>query len=163
MTEILSQSTREALRRLAKAVVVITSRHDGTRFAMAATAVNELSMDPPSMLACVNRSASLHPPLDAGAAFCINILHLEQEEVARACGGLMKGEDRFTLGEWGESEDGTPFLASAQANIFCTNEARFSYGTHDVFVGQVSGVTLHGDVNPLVYVDGRYTRALIAA
>ena len=163
MTEQLAQSTKEALRRLAKAVVVLTARHDGVRYAMAATAVNELSMDPPSMLACVNRNASLHPPLDAGADFCINILHLEHEEVARACGGLMKGEERFTLGQWGDHDDGAPFLTGAQANIFCRNEQRFPYGTHDIFIGRVTGVTLHGLVNPLVYVDGRYTRALIEA
>ena len=49
---------RDALRRLAKAVVVITVRHDGQRYAMAATAVSELSMDPPSLLICVNPEMS---------------------------------------------------------------------------------------------------------
>ncbi len=163
MTAALSLSTREALRRLAKAVVVITTSHGGVRYAMAATAVNELSMDPPSMLACVNRTASIHAPLCAGADFCLNILDLEQEDVARACGGLKKGEERFSLGEWSGNEANIPFLASAQANIFCTNETHFSYGSHDVFVGRVSAVTRHGEVNPLLYVDGRYTKALMEA
>lgn len=162
MTEALSLSTREALRRLAKAVVIITTSHDGVRYAMAATAVNELSMDPPSMLACVNRTASIHAPLRAGGDFCINILYCEQADVAQACGGLKKGEERFSLGEWGEAA-GVPFLANAQANIFCTNEMHFSYGSHDVFVGRVSAVTLHGAVDPLIYVDGRYTKALMEA
>ncbi len=35
------------LRALAKAVTVISCRHGNTRYAMTATAVNELSMDPP--------------------------------------------------------------------------------------------------------------------
>ena len=64
---------REGLRRLAKAVVVITCQHGGERFAMTATAVSELSMDPPSLLICVNRSASLHAPLSAKAA-CLSVL-----------------------------------------------------------------------------------------
>ena len=60
-------SLRHALRRLAKAVVVITSADASARYAMAATAVSELSFEPPSMLVCVNRTASLYPPLAAQA------------------------------------------------------------------------------------------------
>ena len=56
-------SLREGLRRLAKAVVVITCRHDGQRYAMAATAVSELSMEPPSLMICNKSSASLNSPL----------------------------------------------------------------------------------------------------
>jgi flavin reductase (DIM6/NTAB) family NADH-FMN oxidoreductase RutF len=37
-------------------------------------------------------------------------------------------------------------------------EDRIEYGTHSVIIGRVTDVRLHGDVDPLVYVDGRYTR-----
>lgn len=153
----LAAQTKHALRRLAKAVVVITCAHDRARYAMAATAVNELSMDPPSMLVCVNQSASLHPPLAAGANFCINILHREQEPIARACGGQVKGEDRFGYGSWVESNFGVPVLVGAQANIVCINEKSMTYGTHCIFIGRVVEVSSHGDVEPLMYVDGRYS------
>ena len=86
---------KQALRRLAKAVVVITSRHETVRFAMSATAVSELSFDPPSMLVCVNRTASMYAPLAAGAPFAINILHHSQSAVAARCAGQLKGEARF--------------------------------------------------------------------
>jgi flavin reductase (DIM6/NTAB) family NADH-FMN oxidoreductase RutF len=152
----LAEQTRYALRRLAKAVVVITCAHEGERYAMAATAVSELSMDPPSMLVCVNQSASLHRPLSAGAGFCINILHHEQEPIARACGGQVKGEERFSLGSWEKAALDIPVLAGAQASIVCTNETAIPYGTHGIFIGRVVEVRAHGDVEPLVYVDGRY-------
>lgn len=153
----LTAQTKHALRRLAKAVVVITCAHDGGRYAMAATAVSELSMDPPSMLVCVNQSASLHQPLSAGANFCINILHREQESIARACGGQFKGEERFGIGSWIKSSIDVPVLVGAQASIVCVNEASMAYGTHCIFVGRVVEVCSHGDVEPLVYVDGRYS------
>src|SRR3546814_5658596 len=89
-----------ALRRMAKSVNVITCMHEGVRYAMAATAADALSMDPPSMIVSVNRSASLHAPLSAGANFCINVLSRQQEEISRACGGKLKGEERFALGKW---------------------------------------------------------------
>ena len=153
----LAELTKHALRRLAKAVVIITCAHSGTRYAMAATAVSELSMDPPSMLVCVNKSASLHQPLAAGANFCINVLHCEQEAIARACGGQVKGEDRFGFGSWVKSDLDVPVLVGAQANIICVNETSMTYGTHCIFVGRVVEVRSHGDVEPLVYVDGRYS------
>lgn len=155
-TSDLAEQTRYALRRLAKAVVVITCAHEGGRHAMAATAVSELSMDPPSMLVCVNKTASLHRPLSAGAGFCINILNHQQESIARACGGQVKGEERFSFGSWEKASFDIPVLAGAQASIVCTNETAVEYGTHCIFIGRVVEVRAHGDVEPLVYVDGRY-------
>ena len=153
---------KQALRRLAKAVVVITSRHDGVRFAMAATAVSELSFDPPSMLICVNRTASLYAPLAAGAPFAINILHHSQRDVAAHCSGQMKGEARFETGEWPETDLKVPRLGGAQASIVCRNAKQVDYGTHAIFIGEVVEVYMEGVAEPLVYVDGRYTRAMEA-
>lgn len=154
--EALALEMRDALRRLAKAVVVITCRYEGNRFAMSATAVSELSLKPPSMLICVNRSASLFAPLAAGADFCINILHSSHEVISAACGGRLKGEARFTEGRWAESAQGMPYLEDAQASFFCKNERQVEHGTHGIFVGGVFEVLNSGPVDPLVYVDGRY-------
>lgn len=148
---------REALRRLAKAVAVITCRHEGIRFAMSASAVSELSLKPPSMLVCVNREASLFVPLSAGADFCINILHSSHENISAACSGKLKGEARFSEGKWTVSENGTPYLEDAQACFFCRNEDRVEYGTHGIFIGTVVEVTSSGSIDPLVYVDRRYS------
>ncbi len=152
----LAANMRNGLRRLAKAVVVITTVRDGQRHAMAATAVSELSMDPPSLLICVNRSASLHPVLATGASFCVNILETGQMDVSRACSGARKGEARFELGTWKNSATGVPWLAGAQASFECECERIVDYGTHSIFIGLVVDATVHGDVNPLVYVDGGY-------
>jgi flavin reductase (DIM6/NTAB) family NADH-FMN oxidoreductase RutF len=149
---------RTALRRLAKAVVVITAMHDGRRYAMAATAVSELSMDPPSILICVNQSASLHSPLDAGAPFCVNILDAAQRTIAERCSGAIKGEDRFGEGEWELASAGPPMLKGAQAAIVCRNETSVVFGTHRIFIGQVVDIRVGDLADPLVYVDGRYTR-----
>ncbi len=153
---------KQALRRLAKAVVVITSRHDGVRFAMAATAVCELSFDPPSMLVCVNRTASIYAPLSAGAPFAINVLHHSQRDVAARCAGQIKGEARFEVGDWPETDLQVPRLGGAQASIVCRTTRQVDYGTHGVFIGDVAEVYMEGFPEPLVYVDGRYTRAMEA-
>jgi flavin reductase (DIM6/NTAB) family NADH-FMN oxidoreductase RutF len=152
----ISVQLREGLRRLAKAVVVITCRHEGQRFAMAATAVSELSMDPPSLLICINRSSSLYAPLSQGADFRVNILHAGHEEVSAACSGKAKGDQRFAVGRWAPGDNGCPRLEDAQASFLCRNEQAMDYGTHRIVIGRVEEVTIEGDVCPLVYADGRY-------
>jgi flavin reductase (DIM6/NTAB) family NADH-FMN oxidoreductase RutF len=154
---ILAESMRGALRRLAKAVVIITCKHDGRRYAMTATAVSELSMDPPSLLICVNRGASSAGALAAGADYGVNILPASQESIARRCAGGVFGEDRFLEGAWREAPGGTPYLEDSQAFFICSQDGRMSYGTHEIIIGRVKSVGLTGSVDPLVYVDGRYT------
>jgi hypothetical protein len=54
----ISVRTREPLRRLAQAVVVITTQCRGQRFAMSATAVSEVSLSP-SFDACLHQPVRL--------------------------------------------------------------------------------------------------------
>ncbi|OYW87611.1 MAG: hypothetical protein B7Z20_04710, partial [Sphingobium sp. 32-64-5] len=80
----LGTALKAAMRGFAQSVVIITTIDDrGGRYAMAATAVTPLSMEPPSMLICVNRTVSSHPILEGGANFCLNILGVDQEAIAR--------------------------------------------------------------------------------
>jgi len=152
----LAAQTRLALRRLASAVAVVTCRAGQTRHAMTATAVNAMSMQPPSMIVCVNRSAAFHAAINRAGSFAINILHRNQIEISMGCGGKARGEDRFGYGAWGE-ETGVPVLTDAQARVVCTKEAKFDYGSHTIFIGRVTSIGIHGEVDPLIYVDGKYT------
>ena len=123
---------------------------------MAATAVSELSLDPPSLLICVNQTASIHSPLVSGAHFAVNILSQAQEDLARLCSGSTKGEHRFSQGDWGEAAHSIPILRGAQASFVCMNERSMSYGTHRVFIGRVVEALTSGDVAPLIYFDQKY-------
>jgi flavin reductase (DIM6/NTAB) family NADH-FMN oxidoreductase RutF len=154
----ISMQMRSGLRRLAKAVVVITTKQDGLRHAMAATAVSELSMNPPSMLICVNQTASLHPVLASGSDFCINILDAAHMHISAACSGKMKGEARFDVGSWADTSIDVPRLEDAQASFVCRQTKQVEYGSHSIFIGDVVEVFSSPVVDPLVYVDGRYTR-----
>lgn len=152
----IATALRIGLRGLAKAVTVISCRHGNKRYAMTATAVNELSMDPPSMLICVNKSAGLFVPLADGAHFCINILQASQAEISALCSGKVRGEARFSVGSWRDSSLGPPYLQEAQASFVCRNVSKLEFGTHGIFVGQVEQVHMREQNDPLVYMDGRY-------
>ncbi|MFW6028115.1 MAG: flavin reductase family protein [bacterium] len=146
---------REAMRRVAQTVTIISSRNGSGRVGMTATSVASVSMDPPSLLVSVKRTASIHRPLEAVGAFCVNVLNTDQQEHCFDFSGRKEGEARFEPGEWTE-EYGLPCLADAQANIFCTVDAMLGYATHTIFVGRVTRVLTRGVVAPLVYLNGGF-------
>jgi flavin reductase (DIM6/NTAB) family NADH-FMN oxidoreductase RutF len=152
-----------AMRRLARSVTVISCCDAEQRYSMSATAVDSLSTEPPSLLICINRGSSIYPPLAAGADFCVNLLAAQQQHIAIDCSGRLKGEDRFSTGNWQTSADGVPYLHDAQASLVCRQDGRFDYGTHTVFIGKLLEVKMSGDIDPLVYVDGVYTTAAAPA
>src|SRR6266436_3784757 len=131
----LAAETKLALRRLASAVAVVTCRDGETRHAMTATAVDAMSMQPPSMIVCVNRSAAFHAAISHAGHFAINILNRNQVDISMGCGGGARGEDRFGCGAWNE-EAGVPVLTDAQAHVVCAKEAKFDYGAQTVFDGR---------------------------
>src|SRR6187200_2725097 len=80
--EELLDAFRLAMRHVAATVYAVTTGHGGNRFGILATAVSSLSFDPPSLLVCVNRTASLHGPLASAETFCVNVLGLGNRDVA---------------------------------------------------------------------------------
>jgi flavin reductase (DIM6/NTAB) family NADH-FMN oxidoreductase RutF len=147
---------KAAMRRLAASVTIVTTRESG----MTATAVTSLSGAPPSLLACVNRSASIHVTLQPRTRFCVNILAQTQAEIARQCSGALPPAERFNTEAWRRDRFGVPFLEAAQANLFCEVDALTDYGTHTIVIGRVLEVLLAETADgPLVYLDGAFVRA----
>jgi flavin reductase (DIM6/NTAB) family NADH-FMN oxidoreductase RutF len=152
----ITADAKRALRRLACSVSVITCRHDGRPYAMTATAVSALSMEPPSLLVCINRSATLHRALDLAGEFAVNILSRGHVDISQLCAGGASAEARFNVGDW-DTRGLAPILADAQAAIICRKDKELEYGTHTVFTGRIISITVNGEVDPLIYVDGDYT------
>lgn len=155
MVDEVSQLFRQAMRRFPAAVTVVTARGKDGDCGMTATAVTSLSMEPPSLLVCVNRNASFHRTIEESGHFCVNVLREGQHQISANFGGAKPVGERFSEGEWRE-RDGLPYLADAQAAIFCKKGATFLHTTHTIVVGEAIGLILHESVAPLLYIDGRY-------
>jgi flavin reductase len=121
--------------------------------------VTSVCADPPSLLVCVNRSASFHTPMADATHFCVNLLKVGQQNISSAFGGSKKGEEKFSEGVWFTNNDGIPYLADAQASIFCSSSESLSFGTHTIFVGRVESLMLADEVSPLLYQDGGFAKA----
>lgn len=151
-------SFRDAMRRLATTVTIISAAGQGRRHGITATAVTSLSMDPPSLLVCVNRSGSLHDLLSQTDRFCVNLLRVEQVALSNAFAGKLAPEERFLHGTWAHDEEGLPYITDAQASIFCRKQDSIQYGSHSIFIGAVEATLVSDDICPLLYSNGAYSR-----
>jgi flavin reductase len=151
----LSTSFRQAMRRVASTVNVITICDDGRPMGITATAMSSLAMDPPSLLVCINRFAAMHGSMETISHFRVNVLHRDQEDIAKMFADRAQAALRFAAG-WDMDCARPPRLLDAQAAILCRRLDFHQYGTHSIFIGEVEEVDVRPEVDPLVYVDGRY-------
>lgn len=148
------EAFQAAMRHVAATVYAVTTGTAGKRHGILATAVSSLSFEPPSLLVCVNRTASLHEPLACADTFCVNVLGLANREIAKVF-ETARGEDRFALGDWRE-EHGVPVLANAQSYFICRTAHRHEFGTHTIFIGELIDARHRQDAAPLTYYDRHY-------
>ncbi|RJY08429.1 flavin reductase family protein [Aurantiacibacter aquimixticola] len=149
----LIEAFRNSMRHVAATVYAVTTSHEGHHWGILATAVSSLSFSPPSLLACINRDASLHEPMAQAEKFCVNVLGLGNRDVADHF--MASAADRFAVGEW-EEHQGVPVLASAQSSLICEVADRHTFGTHTIFIGAVLEANHRQDATPLTYFDRNY-------
>lgn len=150
-----SERYRHVIGHFATGVTVITSHHGGTDFGATASAVTSLSLEPPSLLVCLNRATSTETAVRKSGSFVVNILRADQGDVARRF--AQKHPDKFAGIEVDHSDTGAPALQGTLARIDCRVREVVAGGTHSVFVGEVAfAEAAPGD--PLAYYRGQFGR-----
>ena len=152
---------KQGMRALTSGVSVIGAYGpDGAPLAMTATAVTSLTADPPSLLLCVNRSASMAVALVRNARFSVNVLGADQIDIAKAFGGQLdvRGTGRFAYGNWRRVDDTeVPVLTGSRVSFECEVSHVHEWATHHIVIGSVLDVHFsHGHAQSLVYTDGKY-------
>ena len=154
----LSAGFRQAMRRVASTVNVITICVGGEPMGITATAMSSISMDPPSLLVCINRTAAMHGSIETVAHFGVNVLHHDQAHLAQMFADSSKRALRFTSG-WDLDCARPPRLEDAQASLLCRRIDHHQFGTHSIFIGVVEEVVVRDEVDPLLYLNGQYGKA----
>jgi flavin reductase (DIM6/NTAB) family NADH-FMN oxidoreductase RutF len=149
---------RAHMRHLAGAVTVIATGAPGQRFGLTATAVCSLSDDPPTLLACVSRTASAHDVISRNRTFSVNLLADDQEIVAARFAGRagLRGEARFEGADWHALATGAPILAGALAAFDCEITQEHVFATHTIFIGRVVASAAREAADPLLYLRGGF-------
>lgn len=145
---------RSVLGRLASGISVITMPGtDGRDHGITVTALCSVSLEPPLLLACVDRTATVYPHLVAARHFAVNLLARDQEELSRRFAATV--DDRFEGVAFERGLAGTPLLDDALAHIECAMWAQYDGGDHTIFVGHVERAAAR-EAHPLLYYRGQY-------
>jgi flavin reductase (DIM6/NTAB) family NADH-FMN oxidoreductase RutF len=150
---------KKGMRHLAASVTLITTRHDGVRGGLTATAVCSVSADPPQILVCVNKSASAHDTIGEAGIFCVNILAPVHRKIAERFAGMdgVEGDERFRdMGQWTELTTGAPVLEGCPVSFDCKLVTEVSAGTHTIYIGEIVDLTLNPAATALLYADGTF-------
>jgi flavin reductase (DIM6/NTAB) family NADH-FMN oxidoreductase RutF len=147
---------RSVLGRFASSVTVLSARDaQGKDHGMTVSAFSSVSLDPPLVLACVDKTASIYPTLQKTDQIGISILSETQEACSRRF--AEKDADRFDDLEIVRGANGVALLAGALAHLECRIVARHDGGDHTIYIASVEqAAALSG--RPLLYYRGGYAQ-----
>ena len=149
---------KDAMRRLVGAVSVITAGTGDARTGLTVTSALSLSVEPPTMLVCVNRSASTWPVIRREGHFCVNVLDGRHRHVADRFTGRdgVKGPERYEGARWRQFATGAWGLEDALAVVDCAIEEIIERYSHGIVIGAVQAIHLGAGGEALAYGHGRY-------
>jgi flavin reductase (DIM6/NTAB) family NADH-FMN oxidoreductase RutF len=149
-------SFRAVLGRFASGVTVITALDEaGNDQGMTVSAFCSLSLDPPLILFCVDREASMYESLGETTGFIVNILSESQEPLARRFSG--PDPNRFDGIGYERGLTGAAILDDVLGYLECRRIEFHSGGDHRVYVGEVE-VAQSREGRPLLYYRGGYAQ-----
>jgi len=163
---------RAAMRQLAGGVCLVTHATDGTRVGLTATSVASLTLDPPTLIVCLNRASSTYSGLAKGAVFGVSVLGADHSALADRFlkGARIAARERRDGGDWVAPASGVPLLAEAAAAFDCQLDDILESHGCAIVVGRVraaraSGkssalVSWRGAYNPLGWTDDEISRAV---
>lgn len=156
-TPISSDVFKQSMRLLAGGVCIVATKENGERRGLTMTAVCSLTVDPPSLIACVNRDAGAHCMMSTTRRVSVNILSDDHAELADLFSSpRVRGTDRFEAEKWTEMASGVPALADALAVLDCQVMDETAIGQHSVFFCEVKSVRLQPGKKPLIHFNREF-------
>ncbi|MGH2990002.1 MAG: flavin reductase family protein [Solirubrobacterales bacterium] len=148
------ESFRRAMSRLPTGVTVVTAFGADGHSGLTANAVVSLSLDPPLMLACLDRGSRTLRAVEHAGRFGVTVLASDQANVARAFSTKAEMHEKWEGIEWRE-RDGIPALDGGVAWVACELRDVLAGGDHVIVTGAVLDVAAGGG-DPLVFFEGAY-------
>jgi flavin reductase ActVB len=132
-------------------VTLVTSIDaDGYPRGFTATAFTGVSVKPPLVLTCLDRTADCHTAFFAARAFAVYILG--SQHYALALKSATNGADKFAGAPFADTALGSPGLIDPVAPVDCETGQSVEAGDHIVQFGRVRDIRL-GEARPVVYAD----------
>ncbi|MRT22783.1 pyrimidine utilization flavin reductase protein F [Enterobacteriaceae bacterium RIT697] len=151
---------RNAMACLGAAVNIITTAGPAGRAGFTASAVCSVTDSPPTLLVCLNRSASVWPIFRDNGYLCVNTLAAGHEELSTLFGGKTPMAERFAAADWHTLASGSPLLDGALVSFDCKVAQVVSVGTHDILFCEVQALVGNDETHGLAWFDRGYHHLL---
>jgi len=142
-----------AMSHFASGVTVVTTEQDGTPYGMTVAAFSSLSLHPPLVLICIEKSVRTHEAIATAGKFGVSILNESQADVSNRFAS--RSEDKFSGIATHRGSSGVPLIDGAITTLECSLREQFPGGDHSIFVGEVVAIETAEGV-PLVYYRSGY-------
>ena len=151
-----AKELRTMMGHFATGVTVVTTKDsNGQIFGITANAFTSVSLDPPLVLVCIDKTAQCYPCFEESGIFAVNILNQQQQEISRRF--ATKGIDKFEGLSWRSGSSGAPLIDGAVGYVECRIVERFEGGDHTIYLAEViCGTVTSGE--PLLFFRGKYHR-----
>jgi flavin reductase (DIM6/NTAB) family NADH-FMN oxidoreductase RutF len=150
---------RSVLGRFASGVTIVTARDDdGRDHGMTVSAFCSLSLEPPMVLLCVDRTATMYELMHHRPALGISILSSSQEAYSRRFADPTSDRaQRFEGMAYGRGSNGAVLLDGALAHLECRALSHHDAGDHTIVIAEIERAEAL-DGRPLLYFRGGYAQ-----
>jgi flavin reductase (DIM6/NTAB) family NADH-FMN oxidoreductase RutF len=132
---------REALAHFASGVTIVAARRASGLVGFTATGFTSVSLTPPLILVCVNKTASAYDGVVGSDLFSVSVLGEDQRWIAERF--ATTGIDRFDGVPVLEGPVASaPLIEGALAHLECRPHARPDAGDHTLLIGEVLGASV---------------------
>ncbi len=146
---------KKALSCWATGVTIVTARAGDRIHGMTVSAFTEVSLAPPLVLVCADKTSNTHPLIAEGGVFAVNVLSRDQTALANRFASKKDEHRRFIGLEYESGKTGAPLLAGTAATLDCTLVDAHDAGDHVIYVGRVEWVR-NSEREPLIYTGSAF-------
>jgi flavin reductase (DIM6/NTAB) family NADH-FMN oxidoreductase RutF len=149
-----ADALRRAMSHLPTGVTVVTALGAGGPSGLTANAVLSLSLDPPLMLAALDRGSRTLRAVEEAGRFGVNVLAADQAELARSFSTKLEMQEKWDGVAW-RKRGGIPALDGIVVWVACELRDVLAGGDHVIVTGAVLDVEAD-DGDPLIFYRGAY-------
>jgi len=148
---------RRVAGQFATGVTVLTTGTVEQLHGMTANSFTSVSLRPPLILVCVDKSRVTHGRILQEGRFGVSVLGADQQVLSEFFAGQRERLPPGSL-EVVPGTTGVPLIVGALAHLECRVVDVFPGGDHSIFVAEVEHADVGESEDPLVFFRGRYVR-----
>jgi flavin reductase (DIM6/NTAB) family NADH-FMN oxidoreductase RutF len=149
-----SAAFRKACGTFATGITIVTVMGpDGNPHGITVNSFTSVSLEPPMVLVCIDRKATILPQLEAAQYIGINVLSEDQRDLSAQF--ARRGMDRFESAPWFSGQFAVPLLEGSLSHYECAVHTVAEGGDHLIFIAEVLHLQCFAG-RPLLYFASSY-------